>query len=125
AESYDGPSLIIAYGHCIAHGIDISKGLKQQANAVACGHWPLYRFDPRLLADGRNPLSLDSKPPKISFTDYAYQETRYKMLLTSDKEAAEKLAEEAQHDVTFRWKMYEQLAQLYANTAAARVPAKA
>ncbi len=120
AEAYDGPSLIIAYGHCIAHGIDISKGLKQQASAVACGHWPLYRFDPRALAEGKNPLSLDSKAPKISFTDYAYQETRYKMLLSSDKMAAEHLAEMAQQDVTLRWKMYEQLSQLYANTAAAR-----
>ncbi len=123
AEAYDGPSIIIAYGHCIAHGIDISQGLKQQANAVACGHWPLYRFDPRALAEGKNPLSLDSKPPKISFTDYAYQETRYRMLLSSDKKAAEQLAEQAQQDVTLRWKMYEQLAQLYANTAAARVTA--
>jgi len=123
AESYDGPSLIISYGHCIAHGIDISKGLKQQANAVACGHWPLYRFDPRLAAQGRNPLSLDSKPPKISFTDYAYQETRYRMLLTSDKKAAEALAEQAQQDVTLRWKMYEQLAKLYETTAAATVKA--
>ncbi len=123
AEAYDGPSIIIAYGHCIAHGIDISQGLKQQANAVACGHWPLYRFDPRALAEGKNPLSLDSKPPKISFTDYAYQETRYRMLLSSDKKAAEQLAEQAQQDVTLRWKMYEQLAQLYANTAAARATA--
>jgi pyruvate-ferredoxin/flavodoxin oxidoreductase len=121
AESYDGPSLIIAYGHCIAHGIDISKGLKQQASAVACGHWPLYRFDPRLAALGKNPLSLDSKPPKISFTDYAYQETRYRMLLSSDKEAAQKLAELAQQDVTMRWKMYEQLAKLYESTATATV----
>jgi pyruvate-ferredoxin/flavodoxin oxidoreductase len=119
AESYHGPSLIIAYGHCIAHGIDISKGLKQQANAVACGHWPLYRFDPRLAAEGRNPLSLDSKPPKISFTDYAYQETRYRMLLSTDKKAAEELAELAQRDVTLRWKMYEQLAKLYETTATA------
>jgi pyruvate-ferredoxin/flavodoxin oxidoreductase len=121
AESYDGPSLIIAYGHCIAHGIDISKGLKQQANAVACGHWPLYRFDPRLAAQGKNPLSLDSKPPKISFTDYAYQETRYRMLLSTDKQAAQKLAELAQQDVTMRWKMYEQLAKLYETTATTSV----
>jgi pyruvate-ferredoxin/flavodoxin oxidoreductase len=118
AESYDGPSLIIAYGHCIAHGIDISKGLKQQASAVACGHWPLYRFDPRLAAQGRSPLTLDSKAPKISFTDYAYQETRYRMLTKLDRAAAERLAEAAQRDVTLRWKMYEQLARLYETTAA-------
>ncbi len=117
AESYDGPSLIIAYGHCIAHGIDMEKGLKQQAAAVACGHWPLYRFDPRLVAKGENPLMLDSKPPKIKFTDYAYQETRYRSLTIHDKRAAEQLAEEAQRDVTFRYKMYEQLAALYAHVA--------
>jgi pyruvate-ferredoxin/flavodoxin oxidoreductase len=126
AESYDGPSLIIAYAHCIAHGIDISKGLKQQTNAVACGHWPLYRFDPRLIAEGKSPLSLDSRPPKISFTDYAYQETRYRMLTTIDKHAAAALAEEAQHDVKLRWQMYEQLALLYKTRAAeSRGPAPA
>jgi pyruvate-ferredoxin/flavodoxin oxidoreductase len=121
AESYDGPSLIIAYGHCIAHGIDMAKGLTQQANAVACGHWPLYRFDPRLAAQGKNPLTLDSKPPKIAFTDYAYQETRYRMLTKLDKEAAAKLAAEAQRDVALRWKMYEQLAKLYESTATTQV----
>ncbi len=125
AESYDGPSLIISYGHCIAHGIDISKGLKQQANAVACGHWPLYRFDPRLAAHGKNPLSLDSKPPKISFIDYAYQETRYRMLASADKKAAQTLAELAQQDVTLRWKMYEQLAKLYETTATGAAAVKA
>jgi pyruvate-ferredoxin/flavodoxin oxidoreductase len=120
AESYDGPSLIIAYGHCIAHGIDMAKGLTQQANAVACGHWPLYRFDPRLAAQGKNPLTLDSRPPKIAFTDYAYEETRYRMLTKLDKQAAEKLAAEAQRDVALRWKMYEQLAKLYESTATAQ-----
>jgi pyruvate-ferredoxin/flavodoxin oxidoreductase len=111
AEAYDGPSLIIAYAHCIAHGIDIKNGLTQQAKAVASGHWPLYRFDPRAAADGRFPLTLDSKPPKISFTDYAYEETRYRVLRSMDAQAAAKLAEEAQRDIDARWKLYEKLAQ--------------
>jgi pyruvate-ferredoxin/flavodoxin oxidoreductase len=112
AESYDGPSLIIAYAHCIAHGIDIKNGLAQQGRAVASGHWPLFRYDPRLAKDGSFPLMLDSKAPKIAFTDYAYQETRYKVLRSMDRAAAERLAQEAQHDVTTRWKLYEQLAAM-------------
>ncbi len=110
AESYHGPSLIIAYAHCIAHGIDMSEGLVQQGRAVACGHWPLYRFDPRRAAAGQGPFALDSKAPKIPFTDYAYAENRYKALATARPEAAHHLAEAAQHDVDFRWKLYEQLA---------------
>jgi pyruvate-ferredoxin/flavodoxin oxidoreductase len=110
AEAYDGPSLIIAYAHCIAHGMDIKDGLSQQTKAVTSGHWPLYRFDPRAAGNGRFPLTLDSKPPKISFTDYAYQETRYRMLKSMDRVAAERLAEEAQKDINMRWKLYEQLA---------------
>jgi pyruvate-ferredoxin/flavodoxin oxidoreductase len=110
AESYDGPSLVIAYAHCIAHGLDIRNGLLQQNRAVASGHWPLYRFDPRTVSSGKFPLTLDSKPPKIGFADYAYQETRYKVLKSLDRAAAERLAEEAQHDINVRWKLYEQLA---------------
>ena len=110
AEAYDGPSLVIAYAHCIAHGIDIRNGLLQQSRAVASGHWPLYRFNPAAASDGRFPLTLDSKPPKITFTDYAFQETRYKMLKGLDREAAERLAEQAQRDIDMRWKLYEQLA---------------
>jgi pyruvate-ferredoxin/flavodoxin oxidoreductase len=112
AEAYDGPSLIIAYAHCIAHGMEIKNGLAQQGRAVASGHWPLYRFDPRGADNGNFPLTLDSKPPKISFTDYAYQETRYKVLRTIDKAAAARLADEAQHDVDSRWRLYEQLASM-------------
>ena len=110
AESYDGPSLVIAYAHCIAHGIDIKNGLHQQNRAVASGHWPLYRYDPRSGGTGAFPLTLDSKPPKISFTEYAYEETRYKVLKNLDRAAAEHLAEEAQRDINVRWKLYEQLA---------------
>jgi pyruvate-ferredoxin/flavodoxin oxidoreductase len=112
AESYDGPSLVIAYAHCIAHGLEIKNGLSQQSRAVTSGHWPLYRFDPRTNGDGRFPLVLDSKPPKISFTDYAYQETRYKVLKNMDRATAERLAEEAQQDINLRWKLYEQLAAI-------------
>jgi pyruvate-ferredoxin/flavodoxin oxidoreductase len=112
AEAYPGPSLIIAYAHCIAHGIDIKNGLVQQNRAVNSGHWPLYRFDPRAAESGKYPLTLDSKPPKISFTDYAYQETRYRVLKSMDREAADKLALEAQQDINLRWKLYEQLAAM-------------
>jgi pyruvate-ferredoxin/flavodoxin oxidoreductase len=111
AESYPGPSLIIGYAHCIAHGIEVKDGLGQQAKAVASGHWPLFRFDPRL-ADGRPfPLTLDSKPPKISFADYAYEETRYRVLRTLDPEAARRLGDAAQHDIDARWALYETLAK--------------
>jgi pyruvate-ferredoxin/flavodoxin oxidoreductase len=112
AESYNGPSLIIAYAHCIAHGIDIKNGLLQQSRAVASGHWPLYRYDPRTAGTGTFPLTLDSKPPKIAFGDYAYQEGRYNVLTRLDRAAAERLAEEAQRDVSRRWQIYEQLAAM-------------
>jgi pyruvate-ferredoxin/flavodoxin oxidoreductase len=110
AESYPGPSLIIGYAHCIAHGIEIKDGLSQQRKAVASGHWPLFRFDPRLGTDGSFPLQLDSKKPSIAFGDYAYEETRYRMLKTINPEAAARLAGEAQHDIDARWKLYETLA---------------
>jgi pyruvate-ferredoxin/flavodoxin oxidoreductase len=113
AESYDGPSLIIAYAHCIAHGLDIKNGLTQQGRAVASGHWPLYRFDPRTAAERAFPLTLDSKAPKIDFTEYAYGETRYKVLKSLDRAAAERLAEEAQRDIRARWRLYEQLAGIH------------
>ena len=112
AESYDGPSLIIAYAHCIAHGLDVKNGLTHQTRAVASGHWPLYRFDPRAGTDGRFPLTLDSKAPKISFAEYAYQETRYEVLKKMDRAAAEQLAEQAQRDIGMRWHLYEQLAKI-------------
>ncbi|HXW08285.1 MAG TPA: pyruvate:ferredoxin (flavodoxin) oxidoreductase [Vicinamibacterales bacterium] len=116
AEAYDGPSLVIAYAHCIAHGLDVKDGLAQQARAVASGHWPLFRFDPRQAGTGRFPLTLDSKPPRITFADYAYREGRYNVLRTLDREAAEQLAVEAQHDIDVRWQLYEHLAHLNAGT---------
>ncbi|MFW6155444.1 MAG: pyruvate:ferredoxin (flavodoxin) oxidoreductase [Planctomycetota bacterium] len=112
AESYDGPSLIIAYSHCIAHGIDMTRGMETQKAAVACGHWPLIRFNPDLVAQGKNPLQLDSKEPTMSFKDYAYQQTRYKMLTKSRPDAAAELIELAQADTTSRWHQYKQMAAL-------------
>ncbi len=111
AASYDGPSLIIAYSHCINHGIDMAKGLDQQALAVDAGYWPLYRFDPRLKDEGKNPFQLDSKPPRIDLKDYAYNETRYRMLVQMDEARAEMLMTRAQKFVLDRWAKYEQLAR--------------
>jgi len=112
AESYDGPSLIIAYSHCIAHGINMTTANDQQKKAVDTGYWPLLRYDPRLVAEGKNPLQLDSKAPKIPLQDYIYNETRYTMLTKSDPQAAAMLLVEAQQDVNSRWHLYEQLATL-------------
>jgi pyruvate-ferredoxin/flavodoxin oxidoreductase len=117
AESYDGPSLIIAYSTCISHGIDMRTGLEQQKLAVDSGAWVLYRYDPRRAEEGLNPLQLDSKAPKIPLRDYAYRETRFKMLTRSKPEEAERLMKLAQEDVKSRWQMYEQMATLsYGNS---------
>lgn len=113
AEAYDGPSIIIAYSHCIAHGIDMRRAMTNQKAAVESGYWPLFRFNPALLKAGQNPFKLDSKAPKISLKDYAYMETRYKMLTKSQPEHAEKLIKLAQDDVTERWTIYENLLRDY------------
>ncbi|HNN14871.1 MAG TPA: pyruvate:ferredoxin (flavodoxin) oxidoreductase, partial [Anaerolineales bacterium] len=113
AESYDGPSLVIAYSHCIAHGFDMAKGLEQQKLAVQSGHWSMYRYDPRLALQGQNPLVIDSKEPSIPFTQYAYNETRYKMLTQMNEERAEELMKEAQHDAKSRWALYQQMASMH------------
>jgi pyruvate-ferredoxin/flavodoxin oxidoreductase len=110
AESFDGPSLIIAYSHCIAHGINMAKGLDQQKLAVDAGYWPLYRFDPRLKDQGKNPFKLDSRAPKIPLSEYAYNENRYRMLTQSAPERAEELMDEAQKAVYERWQKYEKMA---------------
>ncbi|HHY54700.1 MAG TPA: pyruvate:ferredoxin (flavodoxin) oxidoreductase [Chloroflexi bacterium] len=110
AESYDGPSLIIAYSHCIAHGINMAKGMEQQKLAVESGYWPLYRYDPRLRAEGKNPFQLDSKAPKVRFRDYALNETRYRMLMQSDPQTSEALLAEAEELIARRWKDLEYLA---------------
>jgi len=111
AEAYEGPSLIIAYSHCIAHGINMAKGMEQQALATQSGYWPLYRFDPRLKAQGKNPLQLDSKAPQIPLKEYAYNENRYRVLVQSNPVAAEHLMQEAQAAVQERWHVYEQMAK--------------
>ncbi|TLN20187.1 pyruvate:ferredoxin (flavodoxin) oxidoreductase, partial [bacterium] len=110
ADAYDGPSLIIAYSHCIAHGIDMRKGLDQQKLAVQSGHWPLFRYNPVLADEGKNPLQLDSKAPSIKLEDYVYNETRYRMLVQSDEARAEKLIADAREDVDRRWQVYSQMA---------------
>lgn len=110
AEAYEGPSLILAYSHCIAHGIDMINGLKQQKLAVDCGHWPLYRFNPDLAAKGQNPFCLDSKKPTVPLKDYAYNEIRYKMLTRSKPEEAKRLIELGQEDVNERWRIIERMA---------------
>ena len=112
AESYDGPSLIIAYSHCINHGINMAKGMEQQKLAVQSAYWPLFRFDPRRAAHGENPFVLDSKAPALPLDKYIYNETRYKMLTLSKPEVAAALLEEAQGDVIKKWHLYEQLAAM-------------
>lgn len=111
AESYEGPSLVIAYSHCIAHGIDMAKGLYQQKLANETGYWPLFRFDPRLRDEGKNPFQLDSKAPKLPLKDYMYNENRFRMLSQAHPETAERLAGIAQENVIERWKMYENMAK--------------
>ncbi len=112
ADAYNGPSLVIAYSHCIAHGIDMRKGLDQQKLAVNAGVWPLYRYNPNLAAEGKNPLVLDSKDPTIPVKDYAYNETRYRMLVQSDETRAELLMKEAEEDAKRRVDMYKQMAAM-------------
>ncbi|MDM7914532.1 MAG: pyruvate:ferredoxin (flavodoxin) oxidoreductase, partial [Candidatus Eisenbacteria bacterium] len=112
ADAYDGPSIIIAYSHCIAHGIDMTHGMQNQKAAVDSGYWPLFRFNPDKAARGENPLSLDSKAPSIPLKDYAYRETRYKMLTKSKPEDAARLIEQAQKDVVSRWHLYDRMARL-------------
>ena len=112
AEAHDGPSLIIAYSHCIAHGIDMSKGLNQQKMAVDSGYWPLYRYDPRLISEGKNGFQLDSKEPALPLKDYIYTEGRYRILQQTDPAAAKFLLGQAQQAVNERWKYYKQLSEM-------------
>jgi pyruvate-ferredoxin/flavodoxin oxidoreductase len=110
AESYEGPSILIAYCHCIAHGYDLVNGLKQQQLAVDSGHWPLYRYDPRRPAQGLPPLQLDSKPPKVPLSDYVSRETRYRMVEQAHPETYRELLDSAQADVSTSWSHLEHLA---------------
>jgi pyruvate-ferredoxin/flavodoxin oxidoreductase len=115
AEAYDGPSLIIAYSHCIAHGYDMARGLNQQKLAVQSGAWPVYRYDPRLATAGQNPLVIEAKEPTVRLEDYAYNETRYKMLTLSDEERAETLIKKAGEGIKNRWQLYQQMAAMHYN----------
>jgi len=117
AEAYDGPSLIIAYSHCIAHGYDLVYGLDQQKAAVLSGHWPLYRYNPDLVKLGKNPFQLDSKPPSLPLEKYIYNETRYTMLKHSDPQAAKLLLQFAEEDVSNRWRVYQNMAAMPVNGA--------
>jgi pyruvate-ferredoxin/flavodoxin oxidoreductase len=112
AESYDGPSLILSYTHCIAHGINMATGYEEQKKAVACGHWPLYRFDPRLAEQGKNPLQMDSKAPTLDFAEFAYGQNRFRSLTKSKPEIAEKLIELSKKDTARKQSLLNQLANL-------------
>ncbi|MGQ9681053.1 MAG: pyruvate:ferredoxin (flavodoxin) oxidoreductase [Anaerolineae bacterium] len=112
AESYPGPSLIIAYSHCIMHGINMTKGLAEDKKAVESGYWPLYRYDPRLAEQGKNPLQLDSRPAKVPLEEYYYGENRFRTLKQSRPEVAAQLLEAAKKDVARRLRLYQQLAAL-------------
>jgi pyruvate-ferredoxin/flavodoxin oxidoreductase len=123
AEAWNGPSLIIAYSHCIAHGYDMKHGLDQQKLAVQSGYWPLFRYNPALVAQGKNPFQLDSKAPALPLEKYIYNETRYTMLVHSDPKAAAELLKGAQEDVRTKWKIYEHMAAM--QFASVEVAAKA
>ncbi|MHB1571723.1 MAG: 4Fe-4S binding protein, partial [Solirubrobacteraceae bacterium] len=110
AEAYDGPSLVIAYSHCIAHGYEMRDGLQQQYRAVACGHWPLIRYDPMARAAGRNPFLLDSPRPRMPLVDYRKGELRFRALSASDPAEAERLLRLAEQTVHQRWRTYEEMA---------------
>ncbi len=110
AEAYPGPSLILAYSHCIAHGFDLRYGMKQQARAAASGYWPLFRYDPSLRHEGGNPFRLDSPRPRLKLEDFAYKELRYSVLTQGDREAAAQMMRQAQAAVDQRYRDYEDLA---------------
>jgi len=112
ADSYPGPSLIIAYSPCIAHGVDLSNNLRQQQLAVHSGHWPLFRYDPRRAEGGRNPLHLDSKRPTVPFRDFAVTEARFSVLWRTHPDDAEQFLKQTERDIMARYRHYEQLAAL-------------
>ena len=111
AEAYDGPSLIIAYSHCIAHGINMTTGMADQKAAVDSGQWLLYRYNPERAEAGENPMILDSRTPTKKVQDFMLMETRFKMLTKSKPEDAKELWKQAQQDVEARYRLYEYLAQ--------------
>jgi pyruvate-ferredoxin/flavodoxin oxidoreductase len=122
ADAWHGPSLVIAYSHCIAHGIEMVHGMQQQKRAVDSGYWPLWRFDPRREGPGEHPLRLDSGPPKIPLHEFTSREARFAMLARARPDVAARLQEQAQHDVTEQRHVYEQLAQVEHEPADAEEP---
>ena len=112
ADAYDGPSLVIAYSHCIAHGIEMKKGMEQHKLAVDTGYWPLYRYDPRHAQAGEHPFKLDSRAPKLPISEFMSREARFAMLQRAHPDEAAELGALAQHDVDERWHVYEQLAEI-------------
>ena len=123
AEAYDGPSLILAYCHCIAHGIDMRQGMNQQDLAVASGYWPLFRYNPAMRAAGEKPFRLDSPRPTIPLKDYAYNELRYRGLAMTRPAEAEELLRQAQAGVTEKYRSYEELSTLDLGPSAAKLTA--
>ena len=115
AEAYNGPSIVIAYAHCIAHGINTTFGIDEQKKAVNSGHWILMRYNPALAEEGKNPLQLDSKEPTMSFEEYAYGENRYRVLKKINPDAAASLMVLAEQDTKRQWKLYEAMAQMSLN----------
>jgi pyruvate-ferredoxin/flavodoxin oxidoreductase len=112
AEAYDGPSLIIAYAHCIAHGIDMSHGLDEQKRAVESGHWVMFRYNPLLREQGKNPFQLDSKEPTIPFSDFTRHENRFRALKAQNPQAAEEMNALAQREINERFKYYQHLEKM-------------
>ncbi len=112
AEAYPGPSLIIAYSPCIAHGIDLKNNLKQQDLAIKSGHWQLFRFDPRRAGKGENPLQLDSKEPSIPFNEFADTEVRFSMLRRTHPEQAEEFMRKSGEQARAKFDLYKQLANI-------------
>ena len=125
AEAHDGPSIIIAYSPCIAHGVDLSNNHRQQDLAVKSGHWPLFRFDPARIAQGKNPLHLDSAEPSIPYREFVQSETRFNMLWHTHPQDAEKFLEQAQQEVTHRYRYYKQLSELEWNDSVSVAATKA
>jgi pyruvate-ferredoxin/flavodoxin oxidoreductase len=111
AEAYDGPSIILAYSHCIAHGIDMTKGLEEQKKAVASGHWPLFRYNPSLALEGKNPLIVDSKAPSIKLDEFIYNENRFSVLKRSNPERAKVFLDKSQKKVEDQYALYKYLSE--------------
>ena len=111
AEAYPGPSLVIAYAHCIAHGYDLAEGVEHQRMAVESGYWPLYRYDPRRTADGLPPLQLDSGAARSDVGDYMETEARFRVIEQQSPERFAKLVDAARHEQAVRRALYEQLAR--------------